>query len=174
MSRFTPGSAGAAPWGCLRAAAGIPLGAVIAYRDAVGSVTPTGAPQRRLPPWAVAEGPFGVRLYDAGIVVLVIAALEVNITVGNGPGSVPLNLSAYLLGALLAVPILFRHRWPFQVMIATAVAIFFYVRLPRPAAGPARLTSGSSGIRPPRERQGFRRVLRRAPGAAGPGVTNRP
>jgi signal transduction histidine kinase len=123
----------------LRAAAGIPLGAVIAYRDAVGSVTPTDAPQRRLPPWAVAEGPFGVRLYDAGIVVLVIAALEVNIIVGNGPGSVPLNLGAYLLGALLAVPILFRHRWPFQVMIATAAAIFFYYIFARRNISPAPL-----------------------------------
>jgi signal transduction histidine kinase len=117
----------------------IPLGAAIAYRDAVGSVTPTDAPQRRLPPWAVAEGPFGVRLYDAGIVVLVIAALEVNITVGNGPGSVPLNLGAYLLGALLAVPILFRHRWPFQVMIATAAAILFYYIFARRNISPAPL-----------------------------------
>ena len=105
----------------------------------MGSVTPTDAPQRRLPPWAVAEGPFGVRLYDAGIVVLVIAALEVNITVGNGPGSVPLNLGAYLLGALLAVPILFRHRWPFQVMIATAAAIFFYYIFARRNISPAPL-----------------------------------
>ena len=130
---------GAAPWVFLRAAAGIPLGAVIAYRDAVGSVTPIGAPQRRLPPWAVAEGPFGVRLFDVGIVVLVIAALEVNITVGNGPGAVRLNLGAYLLGALLAVPILFRHRWPFQVMIATAAAIFFYYIFARRNISPAPL-----------------------------------
>ena len=130
---------GAAPWVFLRAAAGIPLGAVIAYRDAVGSVTPIGAPQRRLPPWAVAEGPFGVRLFDVGVVVLVIAALEVNITVGNGPGAVRLNLGAYLLGALLAVPILFRHRWPFQVMIATAVAIFFYYIFARRNISPAPL-----------------------------------
>ena len=105
----------------------------------MGSVTPTDARQRRLPPWAAAEGPFGVRLYDAGIVVLVIAALEVNITVGNGPGSVPLNLGAYLLGALLAVPILFRHRWPFQVMIATAAAIFFYYIFARRNISPAPL-----------------------------------
>jgi signal transduction histidine kinase len=130
---------GAAAWVFLRAAAGIPLGAVIAYRDAVGSVTPIGAPQRRLPPWAVAEGPFGVRLFDVGIVVLVIAALEINITVGSGPGAVPLDLGAYLVGALLAVPILFRHRWPFQVMIATAAAIFFYYIFARRNISPAPL-----------------------------------
>ena len=55
----------------------------------------------------MAEGPFGIRLFDAGLVVLVIAAIEVNVIVGSGPGAVPLNLTAYLAGALLAVPILF-------------------------------------------------------------------
>ena len=59
----------------------------------MGSVTPADAPQRRLPPWAAAEGPFGVRLWDVGIVVLVIAAIEVNVKVGNGPGAVPLEES---------------------------------------------------------------------------------
>jgi len=72
-------------------------------------------PQLRLPAWAVTEGPFGVRLFDVGIVALVIAAIEINVITGSGPGAVPLDLRAYLLGALLAVPILFRHRWPFQV-----------------------------------------------------------
>ena len=37
-----------------------------------------------------------------GIVVLVIAAIEVNVKVGNGPGAVPLDLRAYLVGGLLA------------------------------------------------------------------------
>ena len=81
------------------------------------------AQRYRLPSWAVAEGPFGIRLLDVAIVLLVILAIEINVTVGNGPGAVPLTLSAHLLGAALALPILFRHRWPFQVMIATAVLI---------------------------------------------------
>ena len=81
----------------------------------MSSVTPARRPRRRRAAWAVAEGPFGIRLFDAGLVVLVIAAIEVNAAVGSGPGAVPLNLTAYLAGALLAVPILFRHRWPFQV-----------------------------------------------------------
>jgi hypothetical protein len=91
------------------------------YRDAVRSVTRADRPQRRLPAWAVAEGPFAVRPFDIGIVALVIAAIEINVITGSGPGAVPLDLQAYLLGALLAVPILFRHRWPFQVMLACAV-----------------------------------------------------
>ena len=102
----------------------------MAYRDAVRSVTsadgPRDDPPRRLPAWAVAEGPFGIRLFDAGIVALVIAATEINVITGSGPGAVPLDLRAYLFGALLAAPILFRHRWPFQVMLACAALIFFY------------------------------------------------
>src|SRR5579872_5224078 len=122
----------------------VPLRAGIEYRDAVRSVTRADRPQRRLPPWgrplpswAVTEGPFGVRLFDAGIVALVIAAIEINVITGSGPGAVPLNLRAYLLGALLAVPILFRHRWPFQVMLACAALIFFYYIFARRNISPA-------------------------------------
>jgi len=79
----------------------ISLGAGIAYRDAVRSVT--SADGRRPPAWAVAEGPFGIRLIDVGIVGLVIAAIEVNVITGSGPGAVPLDLRAYLLG---------ERRWP--------------------------------------------------------------
>jgi signal transduction histidine kinase len=109
----------------------------MAYRDAVRSVTPADGPRRRLPAWAVAEGPFGIRLIDVAIVVLVIAAIEVNVITGSGPGAVPLDLRAYLIGALLAVPILFRHRWPFQVMLACATLIFFYYIFARRDISPA-------------------------------------
>ena len=113
----------------------------MAYRDAVRSVTPADGPRdgppRRLPAWAVAEGPFGVRLFDVGIVALVIVATEINVITGNGPGAVPLDLRAYLLGALLAAPILFRHRWPFQVMLACAALIFFYYIFARRNISPA-------------------------------------
>ena len=101
------------------------------------STTAAQAQRYRLPAWAVAEGPFGIRLLDVGIVHLVILAIEVNVIVGNGPGAVPLTLSAHLLGAALALPILFRHRWPFQVMIATAVLIFFYYIFARRNISPA-------------------------------------
>ena len=87
----------------------------------------------------MAEGPFGVRLIDLAIVLLVILAIELDVIVGSGPGAVPLNLSARLLGAALALPILFRHRWPFQVMITTAVLIFFYYIFARRNISPAPL-----------------------------------
>jgi signal transduction histidine kinase len=94
---------------------------------------------RRLPSWAVAEGPFGIRLVDLVITHLVILAIEVDVTVGSGPGAVPLTLTAHLLGAALALPILFRHRYPFQVMLATAVLIFFYYIFARRDISPAPL-----------------------------------
>jgi signal transduction histidine kinase len=109
----------------------------MAYRDAVSSVTPTDGPQRRVPGWAVAEGPFGIRLFDVGIVALVIAAIELDVITGSGPGAVRLDLRAYLFGALLAAPILFRHRWPFQVMLACAALIFFYYIFARRNISPA-------------------------------------
>jgi signal transduction histidine kinase len=104
----------------------------------VRSVPQARAPHR-LPAWAVAEGPFGIRLVDLAITHLVILGIEINVTVGTGPGAVPLNLTAHLLGAALAVPILFRHRYPFQVMLATAVLIFFYYIFARRDISPAPL-----------------------------------
>jgi signal transduction histidine kinase len=91
----------------------------------------------RLPGWVVAEGPFGVRLFDVGIVALVIAAIEINVVNGGGGGSVPLDGKAYLFGALLAIPILFRHRRPLQVLIASAVVMFFYYIFARRNISPA-------------------------------------
>jgi signal transduction histidine kinase len=87
----------------------------------------------------VAEGPFGIRLFDMVIVLLVIVAIELNVIVGSGPGAVPLNLRAQLIGGALALPILFRHRWPFQVMITTAVLIFLYYIFARRNISPAPL-----------------------------------
>ena len=97
-------------------------------------MTATG---RVLAGWGVREGPFGIRLFDVGVVALVIVAIEVNVVNGGGPGAVPLNAWAYLFGALLAVPILFRHRWPLQVLIASAVMMFFYYIFARRNISPA-------------------------------------
>jgi signal transduction histidine kinase len=105
----------------------------------VRSLTPEHAPSRRWPAWVLAEGPFGVRLFDVGVVHLVILAIELNVIVGSGPGAVPLNLRAYLLSAALALPILFRHRYPFQVMITTAALIFLYYLFARRNISPAPL-----------------------------------
>ena len=83
---------------------------------------------RILPAWAVADGPAGVRAVDAGIVALAIVAIELNVKAGGGPGAASLDPAAYLLGALLAVPILFRRRWPLRVLLAsTALMVLYYI-----------------------------------------------
>ena len=89
--------------------------------------------------WSVSEGPFGVRVFDCGVVALVIAVIEVNVINGGGPGAVPLSASAYLFGALLAVPVVFRHRWPFPVLIASAALMLVYYLFARRNISPAPL-----------------------------------
>jgi signal transduction histidine kinase len=97
------------------------------------------APRRSLPAWAVTEGPFCIRLFDVFLVALVIAVIEINVDNGGGAGAVKLNFMAWLFGALLPLPILFRHRWPFQVLIASAVVMFFYYIFARRNISPAPL-----------------------------------
>ena len=81
----------------------------------------------RTPPrWLFAEGPFGVRWLDAGIVALVVGLNEIEVVVGGGPGTVPLNARAYLTGALLAAPVLFRHRWPVRVLFVAFFLVMLY------------------------------------------------
>lgn len=60
----------------------------------------------------------GIRPIDVGITAGVIAAVELNVAVATGRGQVPLDALSYLLGAAVAIPILARRRWPFQVLIA--------------------------------------------------------
>jgi len=60
----------------------------------------------------------GIRPIDVGITAGVIAAVELNVAVATGRGQAPLDALSYLLGAAVAIPILARRRWPFQVLIA--------------------------------------------------------
>jgi signal transduction histidine kinase len=92
---------------------------------------------RRWPPWTVAEGPFGVRPLDLGIVALVVLATEINVQVGNGPGAVALNWKAYLFGALLAAPIAFRHRYPLRTFAAVTALVLVYYLVARRNISPA-------------------------------------
>jgi signal transduction histidine kinase len=85
----------------------------------------------------VAEGPFGVRPVDLGLVALAALAIEVNVIVGTGPGAVPLNAKAYLSGALLAVPIAFRNRYPLRVFAAVSALVMIYYIVARRNISPA-------------------------------------
>jgi signal transduction histidine kinase len=93
----------------------------------------------RWPAWAVAEGPFGVRPVDVGITALAIVVLELSVVVGGGDGAAPLNGTAYLLGAVIALPLLFRHRWPLRVLQVSFAAIMLYYSFDRRNISPAPL-----------------------------------
>jgi signal transduction histidine kinase len=81
----------------------------------------------------------GVRWIDAGAAALVAVLVELNVVVGGGPGAVPLNGVAYLLGAVLAVPILFRHRWPLGSLLGCSALVLVYYIADRRNISPAPL-----------------------------------
>lgn len=69
---------------------------------------------------------FGIRPVDVGLTVVVIGAVELTVAVGGGPGAAPLNTLAYVMGALLCIPVLLRRRWPRFELIACSVLLFAY------------------------------------------------
>jgi signal transduction histidine kinase len=81
----------------------------------------------------------GVRWIDVAATAAVIAAVELGIIVGGGSGAAPLNGVAYLLGGVLALPVLLRRRWPLGVLIACSVLLFAFYTLHRRNISPAPL-----------------------------------
>ena len=81
----------------------------------------------------------GIRWVDAGAAALVAVLVELNVVVGGGPGAAPLNTVAYVFGAALALPILFRRRWPLGSLIACSVLLLLYYILDRRNISPAPL-----------------------------------
>lgn len=91
----------------------------------------------RAPGWLVAEGPLGIRWLDAGIVTVIAGVNEIEVVVGGGAGAQPLNARAYLAGALIGLPVLFRHRWPLRTLLAAFCAVFIYYMFFRRNISPA-------------------------------------
>ncbi len=81
----------------------------------------------------------GIRLIDVGATAAVVAAVEITVATGSGPGAHPLNAVAYLAGAVLALPVLLRRKWPLQVLIACSVLLLFYYWFDRRNITPAPL-----------------------------------
>ncbi|MGI8445747.1 MAG: sensor histidine kinase, partial [Streptosporangiaceae bacterium] len=81
----------------------------------------------------------GIRWIDAGAAALVAVLVELNVVVGGGKGAAPLNAVAYLLGAVLAVPILFRHRWPLGSLLGCSALVLLYYIVDRRNISPAPL-----------------------------------
>src|ERR1017187_2865725 len=83
----------------------------------------------------------GIRLIDVLATVAVAGALELNVEFGGGAGAQPLNALAYVLGAVLALPVLLRRKWPLQVLIACSVLLLIYYIGFRRNISPAPLLS---------------------------------
>jgi signal transduction histidine kinase len=96
--------------------------------------------------WAAAQprqlrSTLGIRWIDVGATAAVIAAVELSVAVGGGPGAARLDAAAYLLGAILALPVLVRRKWPLGVLIACSVLLLAYYSLDRRNISPAPLLS---------------------------------
>jgi signal transduction histidine kinase len=85
--------------------------------------------------------PFGIRPGDLAMVAVVIAVIELNVAVGGGYGAAPLNAEAYAIGAVIALPLLLRRRWPLQVLWASFLLMVLYYILDRRNISPAPLMS---------------------------------
>jgi signal transduction histidine kinase len=88
----------------------LPPGRLVAYRDGVGRV----------------RDALRIRPADVGAAAIVAVVVELNVATGGGAGAHPLNPLAYVLGAILVIPVLWRSRWPLQVLIACSVLLFLY------------------------------------------------
>jgi signal transduction histidine kinase len=113
----------------------LPSASRVAYRDGVGRVGSCGRDG------ALARiRSLGIRPVDLAAVLLVLAAQELTIVSGGGYGAAPLTPAAGVLGGVLVLPILFRHRWPVQVLISCSVLLLLYYSvLPRRNISPAPL-----------------------------------
>jgi signal transduction histidine kinase len=83
----------------------------------------------------------GIRPADLVTVAVVIAVIELNVAVGGGYGAAPLNAEAYILGAVIALPLLLRRQWPLQVLWVSFLLMVLYYILDRRNISPAPLMS---------------------------------
>ena len=102
--------------------------------------TAAGRPTARVAAWlARPHGRFGIRWIDVAATLVVIGLIEIEVVTGYGPGASRLDWQAYLLGAVLALPIVLRRKWPLGVLIACSVLLFFYYTFDRRNISPAPL-----------------------------------
>jgi signal transduction histidine kinase len=72
---------------------------------------------------------------------VVLVAVELSVATGGGKGAAPLDAVAYLLGAILVLPVLLRNRYPRFELIACSVLLLLYYTLDRRDISPAPLLS---------------------------------
>ena len=73
--------------------------------------------------------------------VVVLVAVELSVITGNGPGAAKLDAKAYLLGAVLVLPVLLRNRYPRFELLACSVLLLLYYTFDRRDISPAPLLS---------------------------------
>ncbi len=73
------------------------------------------------------------------MLAVVIAVIEVNVAVGGGSGAAPLDALSYALGAVIALPLLARRRWPRAVLLITFTEMMLFYTLHRRNISPAPL-----------------------------------
>ena len=73
--------------------------------------------------------PLDIRKGDLILVAIVIAVIELNVAVGGGSGAAPLDALSYTIGAVIALPLLLRRRWPRAVLLITfgEMTVFYLV-----------------------------------------------
>ena len=82
-------------------------------------------------------GLLDIRASDLVATGAVIAVVELNVAVGGGPGTGPLNARAYIIGAVISLPTLVRRRWPPRVLVATLLIMYLYYIFARRNISPA-------------------------------------
>ena len=87
------------------------------------------------------RGRFGIRVGDVGMTAVVLVAVELSVATGGGPGAAPLDAEAYLLGAVLVLPVLLRNRYPRFELLACSVLLLLYYVFDRRDISPAPLLS---------------------------------
>lgn len=83
--------------------------------------------------------PLDIRLGDLVMLAVVIAVIEVNVAVGGGSGAAPLDALSYALGAVIALPLLVRRRWPRALLLITFAEMMLFYTLHRRNISPAPL-----------------------------------
>jgi signal transduction histidine kinase len=83
--------------------------------------------------------PLDIRKGDLILVAIVIAVIELNVAVGGGSGAAPLDALSYTIGAVIALPLLARRRWPLAVLLITFGEMIVFYLVHRRNISPAPL-----------------------------------
>src|SRR5919205_229477 len=82
-------------------------------------------------------GRLPARVGDVLITAVAMAIDLVAVHIADEPLSRPVDGWAYLLGAILALPLLVRRRWPLGALLATAILLLGYYSSGYPGMSPA-------------------------------------